>query len=408
MNVFSYIGLRYTGTRNSNQLVAFLSRISILGLIVGVGLLLAVLSIMNGFDRELRLKILGLVPQAAIYQRAGVDDWPALQQMLEAQPGVQAAAPFVQVNALVVVRQTAEPVLLFGIDPEQEMRVSRIQEFLPAGVLSAMLPEAHGLVLGAGIAQKIGAVEGGEVMMVAPNSSQGAAPKVQYFKVLRILQTDTELDNALAITDLASAAALTATPQAVSGMRLRVADLFQARTTAWQALNRLGPGYYGTSWVNTHGNLYHAIQMSKRLVALLMSLIVAIAAFNVISTLIMVVVEKQGDIAILRTLGATTGDIMRIFIVQGCTIGLIGTSLGVLFGLSLSLVVEDVVRVVESVFRVQFLKSDVYPLTYLPTEVLWSDLLLVTGTSLAMSFLATLYPAWRASQVQPAEALRYE
>lgn len=402
------IGLRYTGTRSRNQLVAFLSRVSICGLVVGVGLLIAVLSIMNGFDRELREKILGLVPQATIHHREGVGNWPRLQQHLEKQERVQAAAPFVQLDGLVARQDQAQPVVLYGIDPQQEQRVSRIGEYLSKDVLDKLAEAPNQLILGENIAAGLGLEEGASVMIIVPDASELQAAQVRYFTLLKVLRTQTELDNALALTSLSSAQKLSATPQVITGMRLRLDDLFAAREIVWQALGDLGPGYVGSSWVRSHGNLYHAIQMSRTLVAMLMSLIVAIAAFNVVSTLVMVVVEKQADIAILRTLGATTRDIMNIFIVQGCVIGLIGTSLGVGFGVLLAVVIEDLVAAVESILGVQFLKSDVYPLTYLPTELVLGDIALVAVTALIMSFLATLYPAWRASRTQPAEVLRYE
>lgn len=403
-----HIGLRYSGARAFNQSVSFLARVSVTGLVVGVGLLIAVLSIMNGFDRELREKILGLVPQAAIYERGGVADWPALQRKLEDREDIVAAAPFVQLNGLVAVRQEAEPVVLYGIDPGQEPRVSHLAEYLDASQLGQLHSGTGRLILGARIAEKLGLSVQDRVMMIVPDADDMGSPRIEYFTLLHILRTETELDNALALTDLASAARLSTTPDSVSGMRLKVTNLFDARDIAWQALLDLGGGYYGSSWASTHGNLYHAIHMSKKLVALLMSLIVAIAAFNVISTLVMVVIEKQGDIAILRTQGASTGTIMNIFIVLGSAIGIMGTVLGVLFGLGLSLVIEYLVRGVERLLNVQFLKSDVYPLTYLPTEISWPDVGMVAATSLVMSFLATLYPAWRASRVQPAEVLRYE
>lgn len=245
-------------------------------------------------------------------------------------------------------------------------------------------------------------------MLVVPGERAGVAPHIGYFTLLKVLRTHTELDNSLSITHLTTAARYTGQPEKVTGMRLKVEDLFSARDIVWNALTQLGRNYYGTSWLNTHGNLYQAIHMSKKLVALLMSLIVAIAAFNVVSTLVMVVVEKQGDIAILRTFGASTGDIMAIFVVQGSVIGLIGTLLGVVFGLLLTLIVQPLVQFFEMLFGVQFLKSDVYPLTYLPIEIAPDDIAQVAITALLMSFLATLYPAWRASRTRPADVLRYE
>lgn len=408
MNLPLFIGLRYTGAHSKTQLVSFFSGVSICGLVVGVGLLVAVLSIMNGFDRELREKILGLVPQGAVYERGGVADWPALQERLQQNPGVVAAAPFVQLEGLVSYRGRAEPVVLYGLKPEEEKRVSRIAEFIDQATLSALSDGTPQLLLGLNIANRLQVEEGEQVMMVVPNTDTQAAPRLAYFHLLRVLRTETELDNALAITHIDQAAQLTGTPEAVTGMRLMVTDLFAARDIVWESIAELGFGFYGSSWINTHGNLYQAIQMSKKLVTLLMSLIVAIAAFNVVSTLVMVVVEKQGDIAILRTYGASTSCIMAIFMVQGSVIGLLGTLLGLGFGLLLTLVVEPLLRFFEAVFGMQFLKSDVYPLTYLPTEIRLDDLVQVGITALIMSFLATIYPAWRASRSRPADVLRYE
>lgn len=403
-----FIGLRYTGAPRNNQFVSFFSGVSITGLVVGVGLLITVLSIMNGFDRELREKILALVPQAAVYERTGISDWQELQAWLEAQPRVEAAAPFVKLEGLVSYQGKSEPVVLFGIEPAEELRVSRLEEFLSPDIMTRLQAEEDQLVLGEAIANRLGVKEGEQLMLVVPGERAGVAPHIGHFTLLKVLRTHTELDNSLSITHLTTAARYTGQPEKVTGMRLKVEDLFSARDIVWNALTQLGRNYYGTSWLNTHGNLYQAIHMSKKLVALLMSLIVAIAAFNVVSTLVMVVVEKQGDIAILRTFGASTGDIMAIFVVQGSVIGLIGTLLGVVFGLLLTLIVQPLVQFFEMLFGVQFLKSDVYPLTYLPIEIAPDDIAQVAITALLMSFLATLYPAWRASRTRPADVLRYE
>lgn len=408
MNLPLFVGLRYTGTSRKNQLVSFFSGVSISGLVVGVGLLVAVLSIMNGFDRELKERILGLVPQAAVFQRGGVDDWKALQRELESRERVLAAAPFVQLDGLVSYRGNAEPIALYGVSPQEEVTVSRLGEFLSPETQAELMNDSPQLVLGKTIADKLSLSEGQQVMVIVPNGESGRAPKVAYFNLLKILATQTELDNSLAITSLHGAARLSGHPSKVTGMRLKVEDLFSARDIVWEAIVSLGQDYYGSSWLNTHGNLYQAIHMSKKLIALLMSLIVAIAAFNVVSTLVMVVIEKQGDIAILRTFGATTRQVMAIFVVQGSIIGLVGTALGLLFGVGLAKMVQSLVAMFESLFDTQFLKSDVYPLTYLPTEISTGDLLQVGVTALVMSFFATLYPAWKASRTRPAEVLRYE
>jgi lipoprotein-releasing system permease protein len=246
-------------------------------------------------------------------------------------------------------------------------------------------------------------------MMVVPGrGSARASPKLAYFEVAAIIESQTELDATLALIGLGQAATLSAGEDVVSGLRLKIESLFSAPQLMYELVLGLAPGHYSSNWTHTHWNLYQAIQMSKNLVGLLMSLIVAIAAFNVVSTLVLVVVDKQGDIAILRTLGASGRTIMAVFMVQGAAIGLLGTIGGVLGGCLLALGIEDLANLAETLFAVQFLQSDVYPLTYLPTEIRLQDLVTVTATALAMSLLATLYPAWKASQVQPAVALRYE
>lgn len=405
-NLPLFIGLRFVGARERALLVAFLSRVSMAGLVVGVGLLIVVLSIMNGFDRELRERILSLLPQASVYHREGIDDWQSLQIRLEQNPHIVAAAPFVEIRALVGVANKAKPVGIYGISPEAEMRVSDISQYIAPATLSAL--SQGGIVLGRDIANSLSLSKGDTVMLVVPNpENPKAAPTMAYVPLLDVLHTQTEVDNQLALMDLSEAAKLSVNKN-VTGMRLKLDDLFDAHSILWDVVMSLGRGYYGNSWLSTHGNLHHAIQMSKSLVGLLMSLIVGIAAFNVVSTLIMVVVEKQGAIAILRTLGASTRTIMAVFIVQGTVIGCVGALAGALLGIGLSLIVGDLLALIESLLGLQFLQSDVYPLTYLPIDILWDDIFRVVGTAVVLCFLATIYPAWRASRVRPAEALRYE
>jgi len=403
------VGLRYAAARRRSQSVSFLSRVSIIGLTVGVSLLVTVLSVMNGFDRELQQRILALVPQGTISYQGGIYDWRKLQQRLEAMDGIEAAAPMVQLEGLVRFRDKAEAIGLYGFDPTTEARVSRMPEFIDPEPLKRLADDEAVIMLGKGIADNLGAKLGDRVMVIIPSAgSGGRTPKVGYFELVQIVRTNTELDAVIALSSLSVAAALTDTPNAVTAMKLKVRDLFAAQSIVNGALNQLEPGYRGTNWTRRQGNLYHAIQVSKRLVGLLMSLIVAIAAFNVVSTLVLVVVDKQGDIAILRTLGASDKTVMTIFMFQGAFIGLVGTSLGLAVGCLLALGVEEFVRMIEALFSVQFLKSDAYPLTYLPTDIRMDDLIQVALTSLGLCFLATIYPAWKASRVRPAEALRYE
>ena len=404
-----FIGLRYTRSRRSSQLVSFISAISIVGLSLGVGLLIVVLSVMNGFEKELRERILGIVPQAALYHRAGLEDWQDLQRQLLLDPSVKGAAPFVQLQGMISFRAEAAPVSIYGIEPHFEAQISVVENYLPAGALQLLSQNAAGLILGKGVADKLGLEKGKRVTLIVPQPRlKNRPPAFIQLDLLAILSSGTELDNSLALINLQTASELSPFPGRVAGLRLQFDNLFEAPGKINQIVGSLPFGYYGSDWTRTHGNLYHAIQISKSLVGLLLLLIIAIAAFNVVSTLVMVVVDKQGDIAILRTLGAGSRDIMTIFMVQGSLIGVIGTGFGLIVGLSLSLCVQDLVAWLEHILHIQFLKSDVYPISYLPADIRASDVAVVAITALVMSFLATLYPAWRASQINPAQALRYE
>lgn len=404
-----FIGLRYTGVKRSSRSVSFLAGVSITGLAVGISLLLLVLSVMNGFDRDLKERILGLVPQAAIYHRSKIEDWQSLQKDVRQMPGVEAASPFIRLNALINHGKATAAVLLYGFDPHAEKDVSLINDYVSEEVQRRILEDEPVILLGKNVAQSLGVEEGEKIMLVVPSSrTTSRSPRLAYFEVAQVIESKTELDATLALTSLQQAANLTGTPERVSGLRLKITNLFEAPSVMYRIGVTLGSNYYTSNWTRTHWNLYQAIQMSKNLVGLLMLLIVAIAAFNVVSTLVLVVVDKQGDIAILRTLGLNTRQIMAIFMVQGIVIGFWGVLLGIAIGCLLSLGIQDFVALVENVFNIQFLKSDVYPLTYLPTEIRLSDIASVTFTALGMSLIATIYPAWKASRVQPADALRYE
>ncbi len=420
------LGLRYAGARRRSQLVSFISGLSILGLTVGVGLLLTVLSVMNGFDRELREKILSILPHGAIYHRYGIEDWPALQNKIVSNPEIEAAAPFVQVQAMLSRGKRVKPALLYGIDGPAEVSVSSLHQFMPddlyqqfggaanahrseSGRLELEPNQKQGLVLGQGLAQSLHADVGDAITVLVPNSKNTRQlPKFVSLRLKGVIQTGTELDYSLALLPLMAASELSEFPGRVSGIRLKTHDLFSAPEVVYQQVQQLDYGYYGSDWTRTHGNLYRAVHMSKNLVGLLLFLIVAIAAFNVVSTLIMVVVDKQGDIAILKTLGASRSEVMAVFMVQGTLIGAIGTVLGLLLGVAGSLLAQKLVAVLERLFHVQFLNAEIYPVSYLPSQIQWPDFALVGVVSLLMSVVATLYPAWRASRVAPADALRYE
>lgn len=401
------VGTRYGISQGHNHLVSFISRLSTAGLVIGVALLILVMSIMNGFDKELRENILGVMPQAMILHRQAIEHPEQLIADLKQHPRVLAASPFVQLQGLLSYQKNVAPVNIFGIDAVQERTTSKLPEFLPPDTLEKLTVADAGIVIGRGVAEKLQVAETDSISLIIQIEGH-SSPRIKVVTVLAILDTHTDVDNALALMDINVAAELSGSPDHINGVRLKVDDLFAAPEIVRELMDTLTQDYYGYSWMRTHGGIYQSIQMSKNMVNMLLFLIIAIAAFNLVSTLIMVVVDKQGDIAILRTMGASTAEIMSIFMVQGGLIGLIGTSIGLVLGVTLSYFVTPLVQWIERIFGVQFLQSDVYPTTYLPSELVAGDIAKVVITALLISFFVSLYPAWRASKIQPADALRYE
>jgi lipoprotein-releasing system permease protein len=401
------VGTRYGISQGRSHLVSFISRLSTAGLVIGVALLILVMSIMNGFDKELRENILGVMPQAMVYHHHAIENPEQLIADLKQHSRVLAASPFVHLQGLMSYQKNVAPVNIFGVDAAQERTTSKLPEFLPPDTLEKLATAESGIIIGRGVAEKLNVAETDSISLII-DVEGNSSPRIKVVTVLAILNTHTDVDNALALMDINAAAELWGYPGQISGVRLKVDDLFAAPGIVRDVMQTLPPDYYGSSWMRTHGNVYQAIQMSKNLVSMLLFLIIAIAAFNLVSTLIMVVVDKQGDIAILRTMGASTAEIMTIFMVQGGLIGLIGTSIGLVVGVTLSYFVTPLVQWIEKMVGVQFLKSDVYPITYLPSELVAADVAKVVITALLISFLVSLYPAWRASKIQPADALRYE
>lgn len=412
--LFVFIGTRYTRAKRRNHFVSFISLTSMIGLALGVVVMIVVLSVMNGFDHEMRTRVLGMVPHATIESGEPINDWQALASRVKQNKQVEAVAPFTQMQGLLTNNGNVQKILLNAIDPAQERKVSIIDGFMKQGSLDDLVAGGFGVVIGDKAATKLGVGMGDKVTFVSPEvtvTPAGMFPRMKRFTVVGIFHVGAgELDGYLGVTNLQDLARLHRwKPDQVQGLRLKFTDLFKAPRTAYDIAQNLGEHqYYSRDWTRTHGNLYQAIGMEKSIIGLLLLLIVAVAAFNIISTLVMVVNDKRGDIAILRTLGATPGQIMAIFMVQGTVIGVVGTLIGAGVGILAALNVSSAISALEGLIGHKFLNADVYFIDYLPSQLMAQDVLLVGGAALVLSFLATLYPAWRAARTQPAEALRYE
>ncbi|TDO12597.1 MULTISPECIES: lipoprotein-releasing ABC transporter permease subunit [Halomonas] len=405
------IGLRYVRAKRRNHFISFISLTSMLGLMLGVAVLILVLSVMNGFDHELRTRVLGMVPHTKIEAPGGLTDWQSLAERLMARERVIGAAPYVEQQGMFAVGGRNEGAMVIGIQPEWESRVSIIDEHMRNGRLDDLVPGEWHIVLGSILARRLGVGVGDRVTLLVPEASitpAGVFPRLKRFTVSGIFSVGADLDASLAYAHIEDMQTLARLGDAVGGLRLELDDLFAAGSETRAIINELGPGYRGLDWTYSHGNLFQAIQMEKRMIALLLTVIVAVAAFNIVSTLVMVVTDKRADIAILRTIGATPRSIMGIFIVQGLAIGVIGILVGVTLGVLLALTVSDLIGWVESTFGIHFLDAGVYFISELPSRLIWSDVRNIVSAAFGLTFLSTLYPAWRAARVQPAEVLRYE
>ncbi|NWN81420.1 MAG: lipoprotein-releasing ABC transporter permease subunit [Halomonas sp.] len=405
------IGLRYVRAKRRNHFISFISLTSMLGLMLGVAVLILVLSVMNGFDHELRTRILGMVPHTKVESRTGMVEWEALAERLMEREHVIGAAPYVEQQGMFSVGGNNEGAMVNGIHPEWEDRVSIIGENMQEGSLADLEAGEWNIVLGSILARRLGVGVGDRVTLLVPEASvtpAGVFPRLKRFNVSGIFSVGADLDAALAYAHIDDMQTLARLGDAVGGLRLELDDLFIASAETQSIINELGPGYRGYDWTYSHGNLFQAIQMEKRMIALLLTVIIAVAAFNIVSTLVMVVTDKHADIAILRTIGATPRSIMGIFVVQGLAIGVIGILVGVGLGVLLALTIPDIIDWVEAAFGIQFLDAGVYFISNLPSRLQWEDVGNIVASALVLTFFSTLYPAWRAARVQPAEVLRYE
>lgn len=405
-----FVGLRHFTSGSTNRLVSFISFLAILGLVLGVALLVVVMSIMNGFDHEMETRILGSVPHIRLFKEQGVGDVVALQQELESIENVHAAMPFAQIEGLLAKQSNTHPVEILGLS--EDLSQPFIGGFVSPKLLSSLNGEGKRLLLAKGVASRLSAEVGDRVSLLVPqtgkHNNRSVAPKLRVFKIAGIFETHTALDQRLAIARLDVVGALASTNGLPQGMQVKLDDVFQARQTGFKILRSLPQGYRFSDWIQTHGNLYQAIKMSRNMVSLLVLLIIGIAVFNVISMLMMTVIDKRPAIAILKTQGATNGEIVATFLTQGFFIGAAGSLLGALIGVACAWKASAIVGGIEKLLGLRFLNSEVYPIDYLPSELVWGDVLLVVIVALGLNFIATLYPAIRAARTRPAEVLRYE
>jgi lipoprotein-releasing system permease protein len=408
-----FVGLRYTRSRRRNHFISFISLISTVGIALGVVVLITVLSVMNGFHKEVRERILGMASHGDVQALDGqMHDWKEAMSLARQHPRVLAAAPYVEGQAMLSHGREVTGAIVRGVDPAYEPEVVDVAEHMVAGSLSDLQPGTFRIVLGRELAQALGVGVGDKVTVIVPQITvtvAGSMPRLKRFTVSGVFEVGMgEYDRGVAMVNIRDAAVLQQLGDAVSGVRLRIDDVWMARQVSFELAEALQGRYRVLNWTDFHRNFFAALKMEKRMMGLLLFFIVVIAAFNIVSTLVMMVVDKQSDIAILKTFGASPGLVMRIFIVQGATLGAIGTLIGVFAGLALALNIESVVAAVERAFGVQFIDPSIYYIAKLPSDVQAGDVLLVGVGSFLLSLLMTLAPAWRAYRTQPAEALRYE
>jgi len=411
-----FVGMRYTRAKRKNHFISFISLTSMIGIALGVAALIVVLSVMNGFQKELRTRILGVASHLEITSSNNqLEDWQSAAVVATKHAHVLASAPYISAQGMLSYGQGVQGAIIRGVLPSDEDKVADLGRHMKVGSLNNLRAGEFGIILGADLAMAIGAQVGDKVVVMAPQGQftpTGVVPRLKQFTLVGLFQIGMyEYDAGLALIHIDDAAKLYRMGNNVSGLRLKLDDLFDAPSIASslnKQLNQYGGAFYVTDWTQQHANFFRAVQMEKRVMFIILTLIVAVAAFNIVSTLVMAVTDKRADIAIMRTLGASPGSIMLIFIIQGALIGIVGTMLGAAFGILIALNISTIIPFIEHLLHVQFLAKDVYYISDLPSDLIWSDVITIVLMSIILSLLATLYPSWKASKINPAEALRYE
>lgn len=409
------VGLRYTraGKRSSrNSFISFISLISMAGIALGVAALIIVLSVMNGFQKEVRDRMLSVLPHIEVFDASGViPDWKQTAKEAEKHTSVLGAAPYVDAQSMIINDGVMRGAMMRGILPEEEPKVSVVATKMKAGKLSDLKEGAFNIILGIELARAMHVGIGEKVTLAAPEGQitpAGTIPRLKAFTVVGVFEAGHyEFDSAMAFIHLNDAQKFFR-QDAPSGVRLKIKDMLHAPQVAFELSHTLGGSLVARDWSQQNSNYFAAVKTEKTMMFIILTLIIAVAAFNLVSTLVMTVTEKQADIAILRTLGASPLSIMKIFMIQGGLVGLFGTALGVVSGVIVALNIDVIVPFIERLFGVQFLNKEIYVISSLPSELHWPDVWAIGGIAVVLAFLATIYPSWRAARVKPAEALRYE
>lgn len=411
-----FVGMRYTRAKRRNHFISFISLTSMVGIGLGVAALIVVLSVMNGFQEELRSRILGVASHLQITGANNVlANWQAVSSKVQTAKHVTGSAPYIMAQGMLSNGQAVQGAIVRGVLPSDEVKVSDLGGHMRAGQLEDLKAGEFGIVLGAELAQSLGVILGDKVVLMAPQGQftpTGVMPRIKQFTVVGLFQIGMyEYDAGLALINIYDAARLYRMGDNISGVRLKLDDLFLAPKISRDlavVLSDETQALFLTDWTQEHANFFRAIQMEKRVMFIILALIVAVAAFNIVSTLVMAVTDKRADIAIMRTFGASPPSIMAIFIVQGALIGVVGTVIGAFFGVLIALNISTIVPFIEHLFNVQFLAKDIYYISELPSHLLWGDVITIVILSFFLSLIATLYPSWKASKMNPAEALRYD
>jgi lipoprotein-releasing system permease protein len=406
-----FVGLRYLRSRRRRGVVSFMSLASLLGIALGVAALIIILSVMNGLETETRTRLLSVSAHATIASRTGLPDWRAWQERLGQVPGVAGVAPYVMIEGMLAAGANLRPALVRGIDPEQEARVSEISDYLVIGSTAELAPGSHKIILGRVLALHLGVGPGDSVMLLVPtlNREGRMMPRYAAFSVAGIFEAGIQDNDAnLAFIDLRDASELKGLHGAAQGVAVRLEDPLAIESFRAASAPVLDSGMDYSDWAVDHRNLFTAIHIEKMMMRIILMFIVAVAAFNIVASLMMVVIDKRKDIAILRTYGLEPRRVARIFLVQGATIGFVGTVLGIALGVVCALNIDVIVPWLEATFHFKIMPGDVYYVTRLPSEVHWFDVVTIPAAAFFVALLATLYPARRAASVAPAIALRYD